>query len=139
MPAVRWEPIHDGIRFHFIRLERYKMKLELSDIDKFLKCCNVDFMQAGCTLLMVIVPMYQLRKSICRDLFLKRHAVLYPAPRLYPGGAFDPFWEDNEALFPDSDSGGYTFSVLYMQWNSTTNRLHALEGGYSKGILLICV
>ncbi len=38
MPTVRWEPIHDGIRFHFIRLERYKMQLELSDIDKFLKC-----------------------------------------------------------------------------------------------------
>ena len=39
------------------------------------------------------------QRSICEDLFLKRHAVLYPVPRLYPGGVFDPFWEDNEALF----------------------------------------
>ena len=77
----------------------------MSGIDKLLKCVLLVSRRQDAPSrrrrMILLLLAYCLRKSICKDLFLKRHAVLYPVQRLYSGGVqvFYPFWEDNEALF----------------------------------------
>ena len=97
---VNWEPREDQIRFHFTSFELFDLQQRVSGIDKLLKCVLlVSRRQARRRRMILLLLAYRLRKSICKDLFLKRNEVLYPVPRLYPGGVFDPFWEDNGALF----------------------------------------
>jgi hypothetical protein len=109
MPTVWYEPDDYKIRYHYSVLERFDLQEKLNTLEKFLMFQIItsrarrrregDGYPARRRRFLGIFLTFRCIQQTRAELFRTRKTILHPSFEFYPGGASDPWWEENEQLF----------------------------------------
>ena len=104
MPTVNWIVEEYRVRYHYSTLERFDLQKRLDSLQDFLKFLIVssqsrrrregDGFYARRRRFMGIFITMRCIEETRAQLFRKRAHILYPSFNFYPGGASDPWWEE---------------------------------------------